>query len=1260
MTQATAKDYWIARNVIHIQENALGQPNYMQVSVATGASILCYMQGVAGLGYDNGHNYRRWTLQAAPTLFNSNTPKYIYVAIPREGSDPAWLVYPSEELDLYGQNAAGEQIGDIAYYYIYLQAWLTATDGSNLRELRGTIVTGMLSTDEALMTRDAEWYRYSTVDEQVSFLKKIYMTANSWFTNLRASAIHLINRGRLIFGESDTAPYIDTIADTDTALDSETAIVTPAYGESQWLSKTHDDTATGKLTFKALVTIGNEASQRTPSTRMLDLHGSTRLTGGFTIGERFNKGIEGGHCDQYANAELNSLVLRESLTVPKIIFEKTEVTAGNTWHCSGGGKIKRVWENVNVLGNNVEGYGIVELDLVDGEIGAVANNDICQGVWHMQSGNDTANSDSKNGNFSFAGFKTIYFLVHQVIDKTRISTYKANWEKNLKPRMGEEAYNEFITDVENSLGLNRFFFYRTRASRGQISTTRDTPFTDTTAPQPQMDFAAYGNTSSAARQSAFLETTQYALLLANVSSWNYNSDNFQYIRGDLSGFNIRTTKDGTKALTGYGIAFGKAYMWGNIVQFDRDPSIVSQQLYYLTTNQSSGVTTSTPGWKTDYTPTSPEKPYLWQYYLITYDNGNTEPTTPFIAANYASDGTGIEIRGHADEVMEREDWFDEPEEWFDESKIYLVKADTDVAFLYYYDSIRGEWDTEDAKAGDTYIVGGHLYAASLNQYRLLDWLDCGNIKGEKGDSGQNAIVYEVECALTSWKKEDGETDASLYLVKINGSKRTRMTYAEVQSEGISVSVTGHTAWIDFDDTDQQIFYADDATGTATITFRKQGMVIASHTFTVSKDGAEGAPGSPGNRGSSFRTLRWEEVKQGDQLYARQQIVGEDLTLCDVVIYTDPEGTKTKWLCIKDYTREASDIPSLLPEYFKAFNQYQNVATEVLLADIANINQLQVDKVLIYDTDGNKRVDMSPDGIMIDAPIIDSFRPAEPTRGNLHVIDSNDIHSIVIEDDPYNPTSTILLPTIQSVPLMPSDIVTTPLTQSGVNLKISYADAQNLNNWANMDEVYMGNADHYDDLKRFAIIICADPWALCQQDNDPRMVHQPNGAYPGICTAMVNGRQVDADWHHGRMFVNGSACRFLALLPGMTLHLVSRIVPFDNGYGEQENALVWDVINGSDFVNSRFRCYRDTTYTGEIGNIPQKMNIPRGTMSDSEWSDPFFVHPLMNSDLIVHPRQWSVDSYQNTWLTRRYQDAMPYPDFTIHPAHSADDAPYCIL
>ena len=74
-TQATTKDYWIAPTALTIELNALGRPDFIQASCMSGAQILVYIKGI--IGYDAGHNYRRWPLQAAPTVFNSHTEKYV-------------------------------------------------------------------------------------------------------------------------------------------------------------------------------------------------------------------------------------------------------------------------------------------------------------------------------------------------------------------------------------------------------------------------------------------------------------------------------------------------------------------------------------------------------------------------------------------------------------------------------------------------------------------------------------------------------------------------------------------------------------------------------------------------------------------------------------------------------------------------------------------------------------------------------------------------------------------------------------------------------------------------------------------------------------------------------------------------------------------------------------------------------------------------------------------------------------------------------
>ena len=178
MTLSYPSNYWISANALYIERNALGNPDYIQASCVSGAQILVYIKDV--IGYDAGHNYRRWSLQASPTVFNSHTEKYVYVALPRDANaSTAQVVFPSELIDVYGKNEKEEQVGDERYYYVFLQGVLSSSgdNGTTPREWATHIETGFLSSDEALAAgpTESEWYSYSTVDETVTFLKNILM-----------------------------------------------------------------------------------------------------------------------------------------------------------------------------------------------------------------------------------------------------------------------------------------------------------------------------------------------------------------------------------------------------------------------------------------------------------------------------------------------------------------------------------------------------------------------------------------------------------------------------------------------------------------------------------------------------------------------------------------------------------------------------------------------------------------------------------------------------------------------------------------------------------------------------------------------------------------------------------------------------------------------------------------------------------------------------------------------------------------------------
>lgn len=265
VTEVKNTNYWILRSALYIQLNAMGEPDYIQCSVVSGASILCYMSDVPGLGYDAGHNYQRWTLAAYPSIFPDSGKKYIYVAIPRVrtgDNDIATLVFPSQRIDIYGKAiieqtkedgskelVSGDQIGNENFYYIYLQGIIsevkTDTDNTRKREWEQHIDFGSLATDEAIASGgDGSWWQLNTVSDTITFLKTI-LKAN--FEELTAKDAKIIKLG--LNGKDLTG-----VADNTTLETSNTTVVTPQYlgqfGVKHFLAKDKDDTAHGTITFE--------------------------------------------------------------------------------------------------------------------------------------------------------------------------------------------------------------------------------------------------------------------------------------------------------------------------------------------------------------------------------------------------------------------------------------------------------------------------------------------------------------------------------------------------------------------------------------------------------------------------------------------------------------------------------------------------------------------------------------------------------------------------------------------------------------------------------------------------------------------------------------------------------------------------------------------------------------------------------------------------------------------------------------------------
>ena len=270
-TEVKITNYWISSSALYIQLNAMGEPNYIQCSVASGASILCYMQDIKGLGYDAGHNYQRWPLVAYPSLFPDSKAKYVYIAIPRVSNGvngTAMVVFPSERIDIYGKSIASpdKQVGDENFYYVFLQGEisevLTKIVGKDendqdiievYREWTHNVEYGSLATDEAIASGgEGQWWRYESVHDTIKFLKTISEAVFTKLTAATASIATLILNGHTLSG----------VAAENTDDTSSEKVVTPEFlgqfGVRHFLSKENDDTANGIITFLKGIVFGAE------------------------------------------------------------------------------------------------------------------------------------------------------------------------------------------------------------------------------------------------------------------------------------------------------------------------------------------------------------------------------------------------------------------------------------------------------------------------------------------------------------------------------------------------------------------------------------------------------------------------------------------------------------------------------------------------------------------------------------------------------------------------------------------------------------------------------------------------------------------------------------------------------------------------------------------------------------------------------------------------------------------------------------------
>lgn len=327
-----------------------------------------------------------------------------------------------------------------------------------------------------------------------------------------------------VYTVGETASY-SRLGDIESKIDSLTykGQTYTGSGNGVYLIRTNDSTpASNSNAFSSLKSLSTflRKDQSDQTDYLL------KLAGGAIFGKDYIPGLLGlgGSIDKNGYGELRGLRLWETLEVPELRYNRVSVYTGIQWQTFGAGLIEEVTPDKDLEGNILV-TGTIKLKLEEGEIGAVAVDDLCMGIWHDFGGtNSPVSSDDRKGNFHFAGFNTSYFRITEILDE----------------------------------GTNKIIRYALRpVSSGWNSQVH---------PAPHMNFAAYSNPTNKSRQACKYSTTEYSIGLVNMTTWEIQSHNIIAIDGKIDGWTLNG-----KTFEGYGTVIGNAYIYGSIEQWNNAP-----------------------------------------------------------------------------------------------------------------------------------------------------------------------------------------------------------------------------------------------------------------------------------------------------------------------------------------------------------------------------------------------------------------------------------------------------------------------------------------------------------------------------------------------------------------------------------------------------------------------------------------------------------------------------------------------------------------
>lgn len=313
ITDYQSNAYRISYQGVSMTENALENPNLIQVGVVPGCTIMVAPQKSYGIDYLPNGEYRSWTLTGYNTRLNRTEAHYIYARLERD-SDDAMVLFSVNDYATDGSIGGENPSKD--FYYIRIGS-ITATDSLEAATLDREITLdyGKLFTPEGNDQDAAGWKELFelTAEGLIRPLKRF----TSFIVQGTLSII-----GKLVINDkqiTDVARQVDEgeFSASDELIPT-TALLVGKYItkiREYFLSKDREDQTKFLLRLIGGAEFGTYASgisgARISSDGAAELL-NLLLRGALTIGE-YKKGLKGAKIDEQGVADLLSILVRSGI-----------------------------------------------------------------------------------------------------------------------------------------------------------------------------------------------------------------------------------------------------------------------------------------------------------------------------------------------------------------------------------------------------------------------------------------------------------------------------------------------------------------------------------------------------------------------------------------------------------------------------------------------------------------------------------------------------------------------------------------------------------------------------------------------------------------------------------------------------------------------------------------------------------------------------------------------------------------------------------